>query len=96
LEALAAAEQEARFVVDDWQAPIAEWLKDRTDVSVGEVLVHALGIAKERHSQSVQTRVARILAQRLGFKKHRPRVRGDRENRYRCEPSPAKVSPVGV
>jgi predicted P-loop ATPase len=96
LEALATAEQEARFVVDDWQAPIVEWLKDRTDVSVGEVLVHALGIAKERHSQSAQTRVARILAHRLGFKKRRPRVRGDRENRYRCEPSPAKVSPVGV
>jgi predicted P-loop ATPase len=96
LEALAAAEQEARFVVDDWEAPIVEWLKDRTDVSVGEVLVYALGIAKERHSQSAQTRVARILAHRLGFKKHRPRVRGDRENRYWCEPSPAKVSPVGV
>jgi predicted P-loop ATPase len=90
LEALATAEQEARYVVDDWQAPIVAWLRDRTDVSVGEVLEHALGIAPERHSQSAQNRVARILAHRLGFKKHRPRVRGDRENRYRREPSPAK------
>jgi predicted P-loop ATPase len=92
LEALASAEQEARFVVDDWEAPIVEWLKDRTDVSVGEVLVHALGIAKERHSQSAQNRVVRILTnRRLGFSKHRPRVPGapgGRENRYWREPSP--------
>ena len=94
LEALATAEQEARFVVDDWEAPIVEWLKDRTDVSVGEVLVHALGIAKERHSQSAQNRVVRILTnRRLGFSKHRPRVPGapgGRENRYWREPSPVK------
>jgi predicted P-loop ATPase len=90
LEALATAEQEARFVVDGWEAPIAEWLGGRTDVSVGEVLTHVFGLAKQQHSQSAQTRVARILAHRLGFKKHRPRVRGDRENRYWREPSPAK------
>ena len=94
LEALASAEQEARFVVDDWEAPIVEWLKDRADVSVGEVLVHALGIAKERHSQSAQNRVVRILTnRRLGFSKHRPRVPGapgGRENRYWREPSPVK------
>jgi predicted P-loop ATPase len=90
LEALATAEQEARFVVDNWEAPIAEWLGDRTDVSVGEVLKNVFGLAKEQHSPSAQTRVARILAHRLGFKKHRPRVRGDRENRYWREPSPAK------
>ena len=42
------------------RTPIREWLGDRTDVSVGEVLEHVFGIAKERHSQSAQTRVARI------------------------------------
>ena len=47
LEALATAEQEVRFVVDPWKDPIAEWLGDRTDVSVGEVLENVFGIAKE-------------------------------------------------
>jgi predicted P-loop ATPase len=99
LEALATAEQEARFVVDDWEAPIAEWLGDRTDVSVREVLQQALRLAPERHSQSAQNRAARILAHRLGFKKHRPRVPGvpgGRENRYWRGLSPAKNSLVGV
>ena len=50
-----------------WEEPIREWLGDRTDVSVAEVLQHVFGIAKEQ-SQSAQTRVARILTQRLGFK----------------------------
>jgi putative DNA primase/helicase len=90
LEALATAEQEARFVVDDWEAPIVTWLRDRTDVSVGEVLEHALGIAPERHSQSAQTRVARILVHRLGFKKSRPQTPEGRKNRYWREPSRVK------
>ena len=69
LEALATAEQEARFVVDAWEVPIAEWLGDRTDVSVEEVLKHVFGLAKEQQSQSAQNRVARILKDRLGFTK---------------------------
>jgi predicted P-loop ATPase len=90
LEALATAEQEARFVADAWEAPIAEWLENRTDVSVGEVLKHVFGLAPEQHSQSAQNRVARILAHRLGFRKYRARAGGDRENRYWREFSPAK------
>ena len=60
LEALATAEQEARFVADVWEAPIAEWLGDRTDASITEVLQHVFGIAKEQQSQSAWNRVARI------------------------------------
>ena len=90
LEALATAEQEARFVADAWEAPIAEWLENRTDVSVAEVLRGVFGLAPEQHSQSAQTRIARILAHRLGFKKHRLRVRGERENRYSREPPTGK------
>ena len=86
LEALATAEQEVRFVVDAWEEPIREWLGDRTDVSVAEVLQHVFGIAKEQ-SQSAQTRVARILAHRLGFTKHRPGHK-ERKNRYWREPFP--------
>jgi predicted P-loop ATPase len=87
LEALATAEQEARFVVDTWEAPIAAWLGERTDTSVEEVLKGALGLASELHSQSAQTRVARILVHRLRFTKHRPRAPGGREYRYWREPS---------
>ena len=38
LEALATAEQEARFVIDPWEDDVREWVGDRTDVSVAEVL----------------------------------------------------------
>jgi predicted P-loop ATPase len=86
LEALATAEQDLRFKRDDWEAPIAEWLGERTNVSVEEVLKHVFGLADKQHSQSAQTRVARILVHRLRFTKHRPRVLGGREYRYQRKP----------
>ena len=52
LEALATAEQAARFVIDAWEEPIREWLGDRIDVSLLEVLEHALGLAPEHWTQS--------------------------------------------
>ena len=45
LEALATAEQALRLVVDPWTDSIREWVGDRTDVSVKEVLQHVFGIA---------------------------------------------------
>src|SRR5262249_10853738 len=47
LEALATAEQTARFEVDSWEEPIREWLGDRIDVGLREVLEHALGLAPQ-------------------------------------------------
>jgi putative DNA primase/helicase len=44
LEALATAEQSARFAIDAWEEPIREWLGDRIDVGLYEVLEHALGL----------------------------------------------------
>lgn len=85
LEALATAEQTARFVVDAWQAPIGEWLGDRIDVSVWEVLEDALGLAPEHQTQSAQRRVIGILT-RMGFAKHRPRTPEGRENRCQRDP----------
>ena len=82
LEALATAEQEARFIVDLWEVPIGEWLGDRTDVSIAELLTQVFGLPKSQHSQAAQNRVARILTHRLKFKKYRPRTPGGRENRY--------------
>src|SRR6266508_2201133 len=38
LEALATAEQDARFVIDVWDGPVEKWLGKRKDVSITEVL----------------------------------------------------------
>jgi len=83
LEALAAVEQTARFEVDAWTEKVGEWLVDHNDVSVGEVLVGALGISQESWSQTAQNRVASILAT-YGFKRYRPgKARQSRTPRYR-------------
>jgi predicted P-loop ATPase len=89
LEALATAEQAARFVVDAWEEPIRDWLGDRTDTDIWEVLEHALGLARKDQTQSAQKRVVSILT-RLGFTKHRPRTRDGRQQRYQRDPIPVK------
>jgi len=90
LEALATAEQALRLVVDPWTDLIREWVGDRTDVSVKEVLQHVFGIAAGRGVHAAEIRVAKILKKHLGFKKGRPRTKGERENRYWREPVAAK------
>ena len=85
LEALANEEQAARFLVDAWEAPIREWLGDRTDVRLWDVL-EALGFAREKWTMSVQKRVVGILTN-LGFEKRRPRTSGGREHRYQRDPA---------
>ena len=81
LEALATAEQDARFASDSWHEIVKTWIGDGKDTSVAEVLEGALGISPQDQSRSAQTRIAHILT-RLGFAKHRPRKDGGRENRY--------------
>jgi putative DNA primase/helicase len=81
LEALAAAEQAARFKTDVWKEPIEDWLGDRKDTSIEEVLWHALGFAPREQNHSAEIRVANILTN-LSFTKHRPRKGGKRTNRY--------------
>jgi putative DNA primase/helicase len=85
LEALATAEQTARFVVDAWEEPIREWLGDRNDATLPEVLEHALGFAPGHQAQSAQKRVVGILT-RMGFAKHRPRTPEGRKQRYQRDP----------
>jgi predicted P-loop ATPase len=85
LETLATAEQAARFVVDAWQEPICEWLGERTDVSVTEVLEQALGLTREQCTQRAQNRVVKILTH-LGFGIHRPRTPEGRPKRYQRDP----------
>jgi predicted P-loop ATPase len=85
LQALAAAEQDARFEVDAWTEKLSEWLVGRHDVSVGEVLTGALGIPQESWSQTAQNRVAKILVHH-GFEQYRPGKKGQpRTPRYRRE-----------
>jgi hypothetical protein len=61
LEALAFAEQATRFKVDTWQEPVEEWLGERKDTSIGEVLEHALWIAPQEVTRSAEMRVSSIL-----------------------------------
>jgi predicted P-loop ATPase len=85
LQALATVEQAARFEVDAWAETVSNWLVGRNDVSVGEVLVGALGIPQENWSQTAQNRVAAILVS-TGFKRYRPGMTGQpRTPRYRRE-----------
>ena len=74
LEALATAEQAVRLVVDAWEDSIAEWLGDRTDVSVKEVLEHVFGLAPEPRRACRGDPGRKDLEAPLGFKKHRPRT----------------------
>jgi predicted P-loop ATPase len=90
LEALATAEQAARFLVDAWEARIREWLGDRIDVSLWDLL-EALGIPREKWTMSVQKRVVGILT-KLGFEKRRPRTSEGREHRYQRDPAPKRTT----
>ena len=85
LEALATAEQDARVEIDVWQEPIEQWLGDREETSVSEILEHVFGIADPlQKSQRMQNRVAKILT-RLQFTRTRLRnkaKKGGREWRY--------------
>jgi predicted P-loop ATPase len=85
LEALATVEQDARFEVDPLEEPVREWVGDRIDVSLWDVIKHVLGFTREQCPQKFQKRVSRILG-RMGFKKARPRILGERENRYQRDP----------
>jgi len=89
LEALATAEQSARFVIDPWEERIREWLGDRNDISLSEVLEHGLEFAPEHQTQSAQKRVVGILT-RMGFAKHRPRTPEGRPQRYQRDRIPIK------
>ena len=92
LEALAKAEQAARYAVDAWEEPIRGWLEDRVDVSIWEVLEHALELDPKHWTQAAQKRAVAILT-RLGFTQRRLRTpEGRREYRYQRDPPLKKVT----
>ena len=69
------------------EEPVREWVGDRIDVSLWDVIKHVLGFTREQCPQKFQKRVSRILG-RMGFKKARPRILGERESRYQRDPVP--------
>jgi hypothetical protein len=82
LEALASAEQAARFKGDPWREPIKQWIGQRRDVSIGEVLHGGLRINPRDQSHSDYVRVAEIL-KALGFGRYMRRQGDERQKRYR-------------
>jgi putative DNA primase/helicase len=71
LEALATAEQKARLKSDVWKEAVEQWLGKQTDVSLAEVLEHALGIVPgDPRVHSAEIGVVDILKD-LGFAKRR-------------------------
>jgi predicted P-loop ATPase len=86
LEALATAEQEARYIIDEWFGIVADWIGKRADVSIPEVLEHALGFSQQQWTEAAQKRVGRILT-KLGFSKWRATGEGKKRGwRYRRAP----------
>jgi putative DNA primase/helicase len=85
LEALATIEQAARFKTDIWEKPIKEWLGNREDTSVREIVEHVLGLDPCKPNHAAEVRIQKILTGRLDFRKYRPRKDGGRENRYARE-----------
>jgi len=82
LKALAVAEQAARFQTDVWTQPIKQWLSNRNDVSLADVLQGALGIQPSAQSHSAQIRVVNILTA-MGFERYLGREGTRRNKRYR-------------
>jgi predicted P-loop ATPase len=89
LEALATAEQAARFKTDVWTKSVKQWLGRRrgrrNDVSIGEVLRGALGMEPRDQSHSAVIRVSNILTA-MGFEQYLGRRGGrgsKRQRRYR-------------
>jgi predicted P-loop ATPase len=91
LERLAEAEQQARIVtIDPWLPSIRDWLGDRTDVAIGEVLEHGLALPSDQHSDAVVKRLVKILTDHLGFIKYRSRTPEGRQYRYYRAQAPRK------
>jgi predicted P-loop ATPase len=82
LEAMATAEQEARRARDEWELPIREWVSNRIEVTLREVIRRALGLSV---THSAEIRVTKILKHHLGFRQCKPNRKGKRYYCYRRE-----------
>jgi predicted P-loop ATPase len=84
LEALATAEQAARYKADPWTEQIEQWLDEQkiNDATIGEVLSGALKIEQRDQSRSAQMRVSNILTA-MSFEQYMARKGSKRQRRYR-------------
>lgn len=78
---LYAREQSARRVVDAWEQPIANWLQNREECTVGDVMSDALNIERGRWAPADQQRVSRIL-RAFGWSQRRSQLGADRIRRW--------------
>jgi predicted P-loop ATPase len=84
LNRAAEQEQAERYESDPWQSTIEEWIQDRPDVSIAEVLSGALDKPKSQWTQVDQNRVSRVLTA-LGWEKFQKRTGELRERRWRLK-----------
>jgi predicted P-loop ATPase len=89
LEHLAEEEQDLRYRPDVWHDPVCDWIGNRLEVAVAEVLEEALGFSPQSWTVGAERRVGAILT-RLKFRKDRPRKDGERHRIYRRDQPPAK------
>ena len=71
------AEQEERYETDAWEEKIAEYLKTRRAVTVGQVARDALVIETARLGTADQRRITAALV-RLGWKRQKKDWQGNR------------------
>ena len=89
IAAVAAEEQDSRYLADVWEDKIADFVAKQPDVSVAEVLETCLGIEPGRWQRSDQMRVARCLTH-MQFTRYHARSGTRREWRYRQVPTSAR------
>ncbi|MGY3443698.1 VapE domain-containing protein [Bradyrhizobium sp. USDA 4473] len=77
----AKAEQLARLTDDPWEEAIGNYLADKRDVTVSEILFEAIGVDRSRMGQTEQNRVARCLRAR-GWLRVQVRTGDKRSWRY--------------
>jgi predicted P-loop ATPase len=78
---LAREAQESRQLADAWDERIADYVRNKDDVSVGEVLQFGLVLEPGKWGHSEQIRVARYLRSK-GWKRRRPGAAGQQKWRY--------------
>lgn len=78
----AAERQEQSYSDHPWEAPISQWVKSKKEFTMSDLLATCLYIVYERQTRASKTIAGGIL-QRLGFKKERVSIGGERTFIYR-------------